>query len=124
MIRRPPRSTRTDTLFPYTTLFRSIFLLARARQRQFGGGRQHRCLDRADFHLAGGQIGLDRILGARLDLAGDRHHALGAAPLATSEPRAVAPGDALAPAVIGEQPHVAEAAVMPLARYPNRTQTR
>src|SRR3546814_1690952 len=28
MIRRPPRSTRTDTLFPYTTLFRStIFLI-------------------------------------------------------------------------------------------------
>src|SRR3546814_18622229 len=26
MIRRPPRSTRTDTLFPYTTLFRSAFL--------------------------------------------------------------------------------------------------
>src|SRR3546814_15789626 len=26
MIRRPPRSTRTDTLFPYTTLFRSIDL--------------------------------------------------------------------------------------------------
>src|SRR3546814_20893148 len=26
MIRRPPRSTRTDTLFPYTTLFRSCFL--------------------------------------------------------------------------------------------------
>src|SRR3546814_5252027 len=26
MIRRPPRSTRTDTLFPYTTLFRSIGL--------------------------------------------------------------------------------------------------
>src|SRR3546814_3546330 len=25
MIRRPPRSTRTDTLFPYTTLFRSAF---------------------------------------------------------------------------------------------------
>src|SRR3546814_21113350 len=29
MIRRPPRSTRTDTLFPYTTLFRSQALLAR-----------------------------------------------------------------------------------------------
>src|SRR3546814_9303001 len=28
MIRRPPRSTRTDTLFPYTTLFRSIAGLA------------------------------------------------------------------------------------------------
>src|SRR3546814_3931038 len=27
MIRRPPRSTRTDTLFPYTTLFRSSFRL-------------------------------------------------------------------------------------------------
>src|SRR3546814_15330398 len=28
MIRRPPRSTRTDTLFPYTTLFRSRLVLA------------------------------------------------------------------------------------------------
>src|SRR3546814_5218152 len=27
MIRRPPRSTRTDTLFPYTTLFRSFLIL-------------------------------------------------------------------------------------------------
>src|SRR3546814_9323233 len=27
MIRRPPRSTRTDTLFPYTTLFRSVHAL-------------------------------------------------------------------------------------------------
>src|SRR3546814_1084440 len=36
MIRRPPRSTRTDTLFPYTTLFRSYRPLAArpgARQR-------------------------------------------------------------------------------------------
>src|SRR3546814_12472017 len=32
MIRRPPRSTRTDTLFPYTTLFRS-------RQELVGAGR-------------------------------------------------------------------------------------
>src|SRR3546814_9705711 len=30
MIRRPPRSTRTDTLFPYTTLFRSRPLLPNA----------------------------------------------------------------------------------------------
>src|SRR3546814_14103267 len=29
MIRRPPRSTRTDTLFPYTTLFRSLSALGR-----------------------------------------------------------------------------------------------
>src|SRR3546814_13377214 len=33
MIRRPPRSTRTDTLFPYTTLFRS---LPRHRRRRPG----------------------------------------------------------------------------------------
>src|SRR3546814_2720056 len=30
MIRRPPRSTRTDTLFPYTTLFRSLRTVERA----------------------------------------------------------------------------------------------
>src|SRR3546814_20437530 len=48
MIRQPPRSTRTDTLFPYTTLFRSLFGAAgvsgeKARDlgqhRQRGGGR-------------------------------------------------------------------------------------
>src|SRR3546814_9837115 len=35
MIRRPPRSTRTDTLFPYTTLFRSSY---REMRGQNGGG--------------------------------------------------------------------------------------
>src|SRR3546814_18986403 len=34
MIRRPPRSTRTDTLFPYTTLFRSPQVLDRMQRRQ------------------------------------------------------------------------------------------
>src|SRR3546814_3546033 len=38
MIRRPPRSTRTDTLFPYTTLFRS----AQAVRRVRGQVRTHR----------------------------------------------------------------------------------
>src|SRR3546814_12813050 len=33
MIRRPPRSTRTDTLFPYTTLFRSLQAGVRATLR-------------------------------------------------------------------------------------------
>src|SRR3546814_18937072 len=33
MIRRPPRSTRTDTLFPYTTLFRSPAVPPAARGR-------------------------------------------------------------------------------------------
>src|SRR3546814_7272439 len=34
MIRRPPRSTRTDTLFPYTTLFRSAVVHHHAHQHQ------------------------------------------------------------------------------------------
>src|SRR3546814_11953694 len=33
MIRRPPRSTRTDTLFPYTTLFRSRFAKSQIRSK-------------------------------------------------------------------------------------------
>src|SRR3546814_14493754 len=37
MIRRPPRSTRTDTLFPYTTLFRSIFAAIDALVPRHGG---------------------------------------------------------------------------------------
>src|SRR3546814_20353568 len=37
MIRRPPRSTRTDTLFPYTTLFRSVsILVGELANRRFG----------------------------------------------------------------------------------------
>src|SRR3546814_4901417 len=39
MIRRPPRSTRTDTLFPYTTLFRSIVIDFGAGDQRGGGGR-------------------------------------------------------------------------------------
>src|SRR3546814_1569603 len=47
MIRRPPRSTRTDTLFPYTTLFRSptrrAALQERARLGVVRGPRQSPC---------------------------------------------------------------------------------
>src|SRR3546814_7741857 len=35
MLRRPPRSTRTDTLFPYTTLFRSLVLTTWGRSSGF-----------------------------------------------------------------------------------------
>src|SRR3546814_18640082 len=59
MIRRPPRSTRTDTLFPYTTLFRSaghgagrgwrrggdLFLVRAGGEQQRGGARQHEGLE-------------------------------------------------------------------------------
>src|SRR3546814_9448166 len=44
MIRRPPRSTRTDTLFPYTTLFRSHVV------GQAGHCRCEQCADRAKGH--------------------------------------------------------------------------
>src|SRR3546814_2306618 len=45
MIRRPPRSTRTDTLFPYTTLFRS-------RQRSAQLGRLALVGVHVDHHVA------------------------------------------------------------------------
>src|SRR3546814_3768469 len=51
MRRRPPRSTRTDTLFPYTTLFRSSL-----NDKLFGGansvGKTVR-LDKSDFRIVG-----------------------------------------------------------------------
>src|SRR3546814_1708645 len=48
MIRRPPRSTRTDTLFPYTTLFRSL-------ATRYSPHRENRCPVRASF--LGGRTG-------------------------------------------------------------------
>src|SRR3546814_2244823 len=43
MIRRPPRSTRTDTLFPYTTLFRSPGDILLALYKEFKNLGQQRC---------------------------------------------------------------------------------
>src|SRR3546814_7489273 len=63
MIRRPPRSTRTDTLFPYTTLFRSLLDRADAGQR-VGAVDVHRART-ADALAAGaaeGQRGVDLVL--------------------------------------------------------------
>src|SRR3546814_7313996 len=86
MIRRPPRSTRTDTLFPYTTLFRSgLFDLLcrrksarnRVRGRRYGVRNDAPCsfqtrkaaalrleqegdwavVDQADHHMGTEQIG-------------------------------------------------------------------
>src|SRR3546814_2025162 len=52
MIRRPPRSTRTDTLFPYTTLFRSVhhvMVVLEQRPVEAGAGaagkRLRRCVE-------------------------------------------------------------------------------
>src|SRR3546814_4899129 len=52
MIRRPPRSTRTDTLFPYTTLFRS--------------GPRCRCRNIAADFPAGGYAGNRRLCPTRM----------------------------------------------------------
>src|SRR3546814_15815780 len=64
MIRRPPRSTRTDTLFPYTTLFRSAV--------DGSGGREYKA---ADAGVATGlqQIAADRdVVGVVAQRVADR----------------------------------------------------
>src|SRR3546814_6769679 len=44
MIRRPPRSTRTDTLFPYTTLFRSLEVLESLIKLIIPGSEELECV--------------------------------------------------------------------------------
>src|SRR3546814_12846543 len=53
MIRRPPRSTRTDTLFPYTTLFRSGMVIL------FAGGTDRAGASCIDDHLLS-RLGADQ----------------------------------------------------------------
>src|SRR3546814_18720002 len=48
MSRRPPSATRTDTLFPYTTLFRSVEQVAQGRALLLDGGRAHLASQRLD----------------------------------------------------------------------------
>src|SRR3546814_1351679 len=56
MIRRPPRSTRTDTLFPYTTLFRSVrdakVVAYLARSRSGRRNLQHLGASRSEEHTS------------------------------------------------------------------------
>src|SRR3546814_3325284 len=67
MIRRPPRSTRTDTLFPYTTLFRSVAaLLADA---PMAAELVAEVVDRGA--LQRGQGDHDELVGGRLLVAGE-----------------------------------------------------
>src|SRR3546814_17851123 len=66
MIRRPPRSTRTDTLFPYTTLFRSLVVAQRLQVRC----AQDLAAGLLDDALPGGGIPLRGWTGARMQIGG------------------------------------------------------
>src|SRR3546814_11707510 len=66
MIRRPPRSTRTDTLFPYTTLFRSRL----APARRYAVARSGGLLDHSDVAL--GAVVLEQLAHLGLFLVGSR----------------------------------------------------
>src|SRR3546814_5692457 len=78
MIRRPPRSTRTDTLFPYTTLFRSaedvfarasFVLSAKVLDPQFQGQIKEKLNSRDAVRLVGGFVknALDLWLNANVE---------------------------------------------------------
>src|SRR3546814_12844659 len=60
MIRRPPRSTRTDTLFPYTTLFRSTYAQLLSMARDGGSGIVY-CLSRKRVDEIAAKLGADGI---------------------------------------------------------------
>src|SRR3546814_3821980 len=71
MIRRPPRSTRTDTLFPYTTLFRSTALRLRPRCADGGGPRAEQVrADHQDLRSRVDEDVLD-LAGAPVPVGGD-----------------------------------------------------
>src|SRR3546814_16193049 len=66
MVQRPTRATRTDTLFPYTTLFRS-------GQGTAAGGVRHAAATSCVVHLAASGAGPEADPGAdRIRLRGDR----------------------------------------------------
>src|SRR3546814_15149520 len=58
MIRRPPRSTRTDTLFPYTTLFRSLCWILQGTARVGWLNRMTQWKDKAGKNRDGQSVGL------------------------------------------------------------------
>src|SRR3546814_7917810 len=68
MIRRPPRSTLTDTLFPYTTLFRPPGVAA----RQVGGGAEHQREAESPEHRTG-DAEVDEVLGGDVDRVARPH---------------------------------------------------
>src|SRR3546814_11245336 len=75
MIRRPPRSTRTDTLFPYTTLFRSVVVVAAGDGVISRAADDHVVAVIADEHV-GGHVAENDIVAATAAGILD-HHATG-----------------------------------------------
>src|SRR3546814_10623916 len=69
MLRRPPRSTRTDTLFPYTTLFRSVLVAISGGIRC---GHRNTAEDEASRHGAEGQPATREENGHRMGQAAHR----------------------------------------------------
>src|SRR3546814_5187197 len=65
MIRRPPISTRTDTLFPYTTLFRSLLGAAVRAQGCFGSWQRIPRRDRTRLGRSAHALGGGCVLGSR-----------------------------------------------------------
>src|SRR3546814_1000171 len=79
MIRRPPRTTRTDTLFPYTTLFRSALVVVQVLD---GAQRLHVVLAvavavEAAGHEVGAVVFLQQAAGFHRDAGGARHQVVG-----------------------------------------------
>src|SRR3546814_9811103 len=60
MIRRPPRSTRTDTLFPYTTLFRSIGAVIGIANVNIAIDGMLRCVQADVHHIIGTVLPIQR----------------------------------------------------------------
>src|SRR3546814_4585102 len=112
MIRRPPRSTRTDTLFPYTTLFRSV-TVGRAPEhrslplRQVGAGAGAGLIALPNRLLGGMDAGALALLGAQASRPGrgaavrrHRRTIAGACPSPAARP--LPDGLAAASGVLGE----------------------
>src|SRR3546814_14876804 len=74
MIRRPPRSTRTDTLFPYTTLFRSPAQVLALHLLVGGGGPL----------VEGGFVGHNSLYSHALSPSGERIRRLAGLPASRS----------------------------------------
>src|SRR3546814_20953555 len=97
MIRRPPRSTRTDTLFPYTTLCRSVVDLlssAHCRTREIVMGRR---LMRTSLSLAAASLLFSMAAGAQDAATADAAAPLPTIPVGSDQPPpvpATATGDA------------------------------